>query len=336
MHSLSDHFNGRIFLNPVPTDVMVRGAFWKLMRKYFQSHPNKFPLTPLGPFQADLNALNHTPSDALRVTWLGHSGAILDIDGKRFLMDPVWYDRASPFTLIGPKRFFDNPIALKDLPPFDYLLLSHDHYDHLDKQSILELSTRNIPIITMLGVGKRLVGWGIPQDLVTELDWWQVVDLGDGFVVTATPARHFSGRWVNDRFSTLWGAFAIKGPHHNVFFGGDSGYYEGFITIGEKLGPFDLTMLEIGAYNDEWPQIHMGPESAVQAHIDLSGNLLMPLHWGTFSLAFHSWTDPIERLLFEAAKRAVPLLLPRPGETCTVERAYNSAWWVQNDQEING
>lgn len=330
MNYNSEHFNGKIFLNPVPTEVMEKGAFGRIMKMYLQKHPDREPTRPPGPFAADLNLINNLPLEALRITWLGHSGTLVEIDGKRFLTDPLWYDRASPFAAIGPKRFFKNPIPIDQLPPIDSILLSHDHYDHLDKAAILHLTSKQVPVITMLGVGERLRNWGIDKKLVTELDWWQTFELGKGFEITALPARHFSGRWLNDRFKTLWGSFAIKGTKHNIYFGADSGYYHGFKEIGEKHGPFDLTMLDTGAYNKEWESIHMGPENAVRAHIDLKGKLLMPIHWGMFSLAFHPWTEPVQRVIKAAELNSVQLLLPAPGETINVDGAtYNSQWWLK-------
>jgi L-ascorbate metabolism protein UlaG (beta-lactamase superfamily) len=324
----SDHYNGKIFLNPVPTAVMGKGSFWRVMRKFLQKHPGREPVQKLGPFAVDPELLDEIPTQALRITWLGHSSLLLDVDGKRFLTDPLWYQRASPFLYAGPKRFYPNPLPIGSLPPIDAILLSHDHYDHLDRKSILHLTQRGIPVITMLGVGKRLRKWGVPQSLVTELDWWDSFSLGGDHIITAAPARHFSGRWLTDRFSTLWGSFAIKGPLHNVYYGADSGYFNGFAAIGEKLGSFDLALLEVGAYNEEWEAIHMGPENAVQATLDLQAKLLMPIHWGTFNLAMHPWTEPVERLLTEAEKKNVPLVLPAPGETIPVTGApYNSQWW---------
>lgn len=324
----SDHYNGKIFLNPVPTEVMGKGAFWRVLRKFLQKHPHRQPSQPPGPFSVDAALLAQRPAGTLRVTWLGHSTLLLDVDGKRFLTDPLWYQRASPFTLLGPKRFFQNPLPLDQLPPVDCILLSHDHYDHLDKNTLLSLTQQGIPVITMLGVGRRLLHWGVKKELVTELDWWQSVPLGNEHTVTATPARHFSGRWLHDRFSTLWGAFAVNGPGHRVFFGADSGYYKGFTEIGEKLGPFDLALLEIGAYNKEWEAIHMGPEKAVQASLDVKAKLLMPIHWGTFNLAMHPWTEPVERLIAEAEKTGVKLMIPAPGETLSVgSETVIHRWW---------
>lgn len=323
----SSHFNGKVFLNPVPTEVMRKGSQGRLLRKIFQTHPKRSPNHPLGPFSVDLNLLNQLPANGVYVTWLGHSSVLLKIDGKCLLFDPLWYSRASPFTLLGPKRFFPNPASIDHLPHIDALLLSHDHYDHLDKHSVLQLAKKKIPIITMLGVGQRLIKWGVDNAQVTELDWWQQTQV-DTLTITSAPTRHFSGRWLNDRNRTLWGSFAIKSPLHNVYFGGDSGYYDGFKTIGEKLGPFDFTMLEIGAYGDEWKSIHMGPEAAVQANIDLKGKLLMPMHWATFNLAFHAWSEPIERFIPAADRNGVAALIPKPGVTYNIDKgAFNSQWW---------
>jgi L-ascorbate metabolism protein UlaG (beta-lactamase superfamily) len=330
LYQHSDHFNGKIFLNPVPTDVMVKGSFGRVLRQYLKGHSGRVPAKPLGPFSIDEKIYDEGPAGDVRVTWLGHSSTLIEVDGCRLLTDPLWYNRVSPFTKVGPKRFFANPLPLDQLPKIDYILLSHDHYDHMDKSSLLNLTKRNIPVITMLGVGQRLIRWGVPKELVTELDWWQSVPLQNDLTVTAAPARHFSGRWLTDRFRTLWGAFAIAGPHHKVFFGGDSGYFEGFKEIGERLGPFSVTMLEIGAYNQEWESIHMGPENAVQAHVDLNGTLLMPLHWATFNLALHPWKEPVIRLIREAQNRNVSLLLPAPGQAREWSNgALNSEWWKQ-------
>lgn len=332
MEQLGARFNGKQFLNPVATEMMQPGALLTILKEYLKKHPGRTPVTTPGPFTTDKARLFADSPNEAHVTWLGHSTVLFAVDGKRFLTDPVWYGRVSPFTGIGPKRFFDVPVSLAHLPPLDFILLSHDHYDHLDKGAISYLTSKNIPVITMLGVGKRLRKWGVTDALITELDWWQQKDLGDGVIITALPARHFSGRWINDRFTTLWGSFAIKTPHHNIYFGADSGYYEGFKTIGEALGPFDLTLLEIGAYNQRWADIHMGPEAAVQAHLDVGGKILLPLHWGTFALAFHTWTEPIERLLREAAKRNVSLIVPAPGETRTVSKgAYLNQWWENSN-----
>jgi len=327
MQAFTSFFGGKIFHNPVPTEVMKPGSILKLLKAYFNKPKDQQPLKPLAPFKTDLHKLHELKSDGLFITWIGHSTVIIEIDGKRILTDPVWYQRASPFKNLGPKRFFDPPLPLEALPPIDLILLSHDHYDHLDKNTILSLTSKKIPVVTLLKVGRRLIKWGVDRNLITELDWWQSMELKDGYTITALPSRHFSGRWLNDRFTTLWGSFAIKGPIHNVYFGADSGYYPGFKMIGEKLGPFDLTLLDTGAYHELWETIHMGPENAVQAHLDLKGKLLMPIHWGSFPLSTHSWTEPVERIIKTAYEKGVQLFLPAPGETCTAEKSYVSYWW---------
>lgn len=329
MKKTSDHFNGKIFLNPVPTEVMQEGSFGRVLKEYMKGHPDRTPQKPLGPFSTQLSQFSQPPSQDIRITWLGHSTLLFELEGKRFLTDPVWYQRVSPFKSIGPKRFFQNPIPFDQLPPIDYILLSHDHYDHLDKDMMLYLIDKKVPVITMLGVGERLVKWGAPQSLITELDWWDSIQLDHNITVTAAPARHFSGRWLGDRFATLWGSFAIKGPNKSVYFGADSGYFEGFPEIGKKLGPFDVVMLEIGAYNENWISIHMGPERAVQVSQELGGKFLLPIHWGTFNLALHPWKEPVERLIAEAEKKGVALLLPAPGQTITADKKMNSRWWEQ-------
>lgn len=333
MQEPTGHFDGRLFQNPVPTEVMRPGSFFKLLKAYLNKPKNQTPSRPPGPFPVNLDLLHQLPSGVVRVTWLGHSTILLDIDGKRFLTDPVWYDRASPFLYLGPKRFFPPPVSLDELPGIDYILLSHDHYDHLDKNAIIFLTSRRIPVITLLGVGRHLLKWGIAKELITETDWWQELTLGDGFSLTTLPARHFSGRWINDRFHTLWGSFAIQGPGHNVYFGADSGFYEGFKTIGERLGPFDLTMLDTGAYHPLWESIHMGPENAVRAHKDLKGKLMMPIHWGTFPLALHPWTEPVERVIQAAGPEGISLFMPAPGQTKIAEE-YNSNWWLESVKEL--
>ncbi len=326
--SPSDHFNGKIFLNPVPTEMMATSTAFRLLPKMMAGGAHREPRKRLPDFKVDDHLLAQPPSKALRITWLGHSSLLVELEGRRFLTDPLWYNRVSPFKYLGPKRFFPNPLPLHRLPHIDFILLSHDHYDHMDKRSLLHLLKERIPVVTMLGVGKRLLEWGASPSLITEMDWWDEHSPVEGFTVTATPSRHFSGRWLNDRFSTLWGAFAIKAGTQNIFFGADSGYYDGFTEIGQRLGPFDVAMLETGAYNEAWFNIHMGPESAVQASIDVQANVMMPIHWGTFALAFHPWKEPIERVLQEAALKGVKVFSPGPGESRLVNgEAYCNEWW---------
>lgn len=261
----------------------------------------------------------------LRATWLGHSTVLLDIDGVRVLTDPVWGERASPFSFLGPKRFQPVPVAIEELPPLDAVLVSHDHYDHLDYPSIRALARRNVPFITSLGVGVHLEAWGVPPERITELDWWEQAELPGGLAITAAPSHHFSGRNLKDRNATLWSSFVLRGTRHAVYFSGDSGLSPHFAEIGQRLGPFDLVMLEVGAFHPSWGSVHLGPDNALAAWRQLGSGRLLPVHWGTFNLAMHPWAEPAEVLL---AKAPEGLLMPRLGEA--IEPAHVepvTPWW---------
>lgn len=256
------------------------------------------------------------PDSGLRITWLGHSTTLVEIDGTRLLLDPVWAERVSPLSWAGPKRFHEPPLLLAELPDVDAVLISHDHYDHLDKDTVVHLADRGHRFVVPLGVGSRLQSWDIPADRIEELDWWDDIRV-NGITVTATPARHFSGRSpvMTDRNETLWAGFAMTGDQHRVYYTGDTGMFPGFTEIGERLGPFDVTLVETGAYNKLWADLHLGPEQAVQAVKNSRGGLLVPVHWGTFELAMHSWVEPAERLMVAAAQQNVALAIPKPGES---------------------
>ena len=326
---LEPRHNGRKYLNVLPTSVSPPSGYGPLLRRYLFEKAEREPAQPLGPFRADAAALAApVPADALRAIWLGHSTVLMEVDGRRFLTDPVWAERASPSQLVGPKRFFAPPLALADVPPLDGIILSHDHYDHLDPVAIRVLAGRTTRFYCPLGVGAHLRRWGVPAAKISELTWWDEVAVSDDFKLTATPARHFSGRGLFNRDSTLWASWVLRGPRHCVFFGGDSGPFdEAFRQIGERFGPFDLVMLEIGASDADWADIHLGPDNALAAHQLLGGGPLLPLHWGTFNLAFHAWRQPVQRLL-EAAGAAVPLLLPAPGQRVEVAHGpLPMRWW---------
>ncbi|OJV24560.1 MAG: hypothetical protein BGO26_18435 [Actinobacteria bacterium 69-20] len=246
----------------------------------------------------------------LAATWLGHATVLLEVDGYRILADPMFGDRASPSKAIGPRRLHPVPIAAAELPPLDAVLISHDHYDHLDRPTIAALVASSLaPFLVPLGIGAHLRGWGVPADRIVELDWHESHQLGR-LTITCTPARHFSGRGTV-RNTTLWASWTVVGPAHRVFFGGDTGYTAAFADIGRDYGPFDLTVLPIGAYDPAWPDIHMTPEEALRAHRDMAGALLLPIHWATFNLARHGWSEPVERLLRGADGDAIAI--PPPG-----------------------
>ena len=258
---------------------------------------------------------------------LGHSTLIFKLRGHFWLSDPVFAERASPFRRLGPKRFHAPPIALDDLPPLRGVILSHDHYDHLDRETVLALAATTGVFLTPLGVGDRLIEWGVDGAKVRQFDWWQGA-IVEGIEFTATPAQHFSGRSLFDGNSTLWASWVIADADLRVFFSGDTGYFDGFRTIGERLGPFDATFIETGAYDPQWPYVHMQPEETVQAHVDLRGEWLVPIHNGTFDLAMHHWQDPFERVTGLALARGVVLSTPRMGERLDLAEPHRGErWW---------
>ncbi len=274
-------------------------------------------------------AWQRAPDSGLRATWLGHSTVLVEIDGARVLTDPVWGTRASPFRLVGPKRFQPMPLKLRDMPEVDVVVISHDHYDHLDYPTIRALARHSqVPFVTSLGVGAHLQAWGVAPERITELDWWESHRVpGTGLTITAAPSQHFSGRGLKDRNATLWSSMVFAGERHRVFFSGDTGLTTEYALIRDRLGPFDLVMLEVGAFHPSWGDIHLGPENALKAYALLGGSALLPVHWGTFSLALHDWDEPVETLLARA-DTSTALLLPRLGQA--VEPAHgplNAPWW---------
>jgi L-ascorbate metabolism protein UlaG (beta-lactamase superfamily) len=326
-------FEQRRFLNPLPTSV----GGWETLRKalplYLANKEEKSPRKPLGPFRTDSSLYATPPQSGLRLTWMGHSSTLVEIDGMRVLLDPVWDERASPLRWAGPKRFFPAPLELKDMPRLDVVVVSHDHYDHLGESTIRKLAVlptmRDTEWVTSLGVGEILEEYGVKCRRITELDWTQ--SIGDASLeITALPSRHFSGRSMFNRFGTLWSSFVLKGSKHNVYYGADSGWWSGFEEIGKAYGPFDITMLEIGAYNDLWKDIHLGPEGAVLAFEALGGKgLLMPIHWGLFDLALHGWRQPIQQICEIADRKGIPLWVPEPGLPTEVAsgESVRSEWW---------
>ena len=329
MNSASAVKKGGKFLNPIPTKTAGFDKLIPILREYINNKAETVPLRPLGPFKTDASIYKKKAASGLRITWVGHSSILIEIDGRIILTDPVWSERASFLDFMGPKRFFEPPLTLSELPEPDAILISHDHYDHLDKQTIKHFAGTTIPFFCSLGVRKYLEKWGIDGNYISEMDWGDSVMIAPDIVMTSTPARHFSGRGILNRNETLWASFVISGPKHNIFYGADSGWFPGFKDIGDQFGPFDLTMLEIGAYGKYWPDIHMGPIHAANAHLALKGKVMMPIHWGTFNLSTHAWYEPIEHLLEYAAERNIDLFIPEPGMPTEVKGPYNSDWWVR-------
>lgn len=321
------------------------GLVFKVLKLYKTNKEERIPRRALGPFHTDASIYNRPPASGFRITWMGHSSMLIEIDGLRVLVDPVWDKRASPVSWLGPKRFFEAPLPLNELPPLDVILISHDHYDHLGAQTIRKLSNLAVANkaqwVTSLGVGKRLRGFGVKAEKIAELDWTESLtvartrsdtesDPAPELKITALPARHFSGRGMFDRFDTLWSSFVLQGARHKIYFGADSGLWDGFAEIGRQYGPFDLTMLEVGAYNPLWKSIHMGPDGAAEAFAMMGASgLLMPIHWGLFSLAPHAWRQPIERITELADQSNIKLWSPAPGVPTEVVagQPHRSNWW---------
>ncbi|MBP2635388.1 MAG: hypothetical protein H6Q72_1295 [Firmicutes bacterium] len=298
-----------------------------ILKDFIKGNPQRKPAYPITINAIDtLPGLNSTQPKAI---WFGHSTVLLELEGKRILVDPNFADSPSPFPLVGGKRFSKIlPLEPEKLPAIDVVLLSHDHYDHLDYHSIMRINDKIGLFCVPTGVKKRLVSWGINQEKIKELTWWQEVNLADLTLVCA-PAQHFSGRTLFDRNTTLWCSWIIVGAKTKVFFSGDGGYGLHFEQIGKKYGPFDLTLMECGQYDERWSTIHMMPEETVQAHIDVKGKILLPIHWAAFSLAFHAWTDPIERATAAASKQEVRITTPKIGEAVFIGAAEYPAdtWW---------
>jgi len=328
----SPHYHDGVFVNLEPASLNIdteeqRNILWELISGRAAGRPARdIPLITPEPraFEA--------PAGRIAVSWFGHSTALLEIDGYRVLTDPVWSERCSPSDVVGPGRMHPPPVPLDALPALDAIVVSHDHYDHLDIDTIIALArTQWAPFVVPLGVGAHLREWGIPDERIIELDWNEHAKI-DELTLVCTPARHFSGRFLT-RNTTLWASWAIIGPAHRAYFGGDTGYTKSFAEIGEEHGPFDVTLMPVGAYNTVWPDIHMNPEDAVQAHVDVNGGLLVPIHWCTFRLAPHPWAEPIERLLAAADAAHVAVAVPKPGgrvdPTATAEF---EPWWRLAEQ----
>ncbi|GLY23851.1 MBL fold metallo-hydrolase [Micromonospora sp. NBRC 101691] len=322
----SPQFHDGAFHNPADVRTTIadpgRNLVWELLFGQQRRRPARpVPLRRPSPGSGD--------ERELAVVWYGHASALVEIEGRRVLVDPVWSDRCSPSQVVGPRRLHAPPVRLDELPPVDAVLISHDHYDHLDMATVMRLrDTQSAPFLVPLGIGAHLDRWGVPADRIVELDWAESHRVA-GLTVTATAAQHFSGRGLR-RDGTLWGSWVVAGEHRRVFYTGDSGYFPGYAEIGERYGPFDVTLTQIGAYDRAWPNIHMFPEEAVAAHLDVRGGLLVPVHWCTFNLALHDWAEPVNRLWREAKARGVRLAVPRPGERVTVDAPPPvDAWWDQ-------
>ncbi|MFF7438828.1 MBL fold metallo-hydrolase [Streptomyces sp. NPDC008122] len=343
----SPNFADGIFQNPEPARRGPSGSSLEFAKIYFEKEgrARRAPTGTIPVHPTTLADLAKPPATGLRLTWMGHSGVLAEIDGHRVLFDPVWGDRCSPFPFAGPKRLHPVPVPLAALGPVDVVVISHDHYDHLDLPTIKALADTDTVFAVPLGVGAHLEHWGVSASRLRELDWNESTEVGE-LRLTATPARHFCGRGLRNTQHTLWASWVVRGPAHRIFHSGDTGYFSGFEDIGAAHGPFDATMIQIGAYSEfwtqnhtdytplpgAWPDIHMSPAKGVQAHLDLQGGgpggVLLPIHWATFNLALHAWAEPGEWTKYEAEEVGQAVAFPRPGEPFEpAGKLPSDAWW---------
>jgi len=326
----SGHYKDGKFVNQVPTSMSFD---FKTTLEFFKKDPKRQPSENIETQQIDSLEIINKPEDKTRLTWFGHSAFLLEIDDKNILLDPMLGKVPSPTPWFGARRYSRTlPIEIEKLPFIDAVILSHDHYDHLDYGSIMKLKDKVGNFYMPLGVGNHLRSWGIAEEKIHELNWWDEVQLNETQFV-CTPARHFSGRGILDQKSTFWGSWVILGKNDKVYFSGDGGYAPHFKEIGEKFGGFDLALMECGQYNKSWSDIHMMPEETAQAGVDVKAKVMMPIHWGAFTLALHSWTDPIERVSKKAKELNLSLITPKIGEPFVLKsNDYPQTNWWKNYQ----
>jgi L-ascorbate metabolism protein UlaG (beta-lactamase superfamily) len=317
------------FVNVVPQASYRLADVWDVVRGQFFDHQIRVPPRPLPVQSVAAKVLEaELAAPSLRAFWIGHASVFVEIDGVRMLIDPIFSDYASPFEF-GPKRFQPTPVSLDALPAIDAVLITHDHYDHLDMRTVQHLASKGSAFFVPLGIGAHLQTWGVPPTLIHELEWWQERTVR-GVRLVSTPSRHYSGRGLSDGSATLWSSWSVIGLRHSFYVSGDTGYSDHFRAIGERLGPFDLSFIKIGAYGPgaPWIDIHMSAEDAVRAHLDVRARRMFPVHWGTFNLAFHDWDEPIKRAVAAARASQVELLTPRLGEMVHADQPFASnPWW---------
>jgi L-ascorbate metabolism protein UlaG (beta-lactamase superfamily) len=327
-YAASAQYADGVFHNQDGFPGLAGAGNWRAgLRTLFRTKADTVPRTAIPVRQLSAQVLDDLDGNANHLVRLGHSSLLLKLQGKYWLLDPVLSLRALPVRFAGPRRYSEPPLRREALPDIEGVVISHDHYDHLDAPTMAFLATRARHYLVPLGLKARLVGMGVPAARITELDWWQSATF-DGLVVTATPAQHFSGRSPWDTNRTLWASWVFESAGQRIFFSGDSGYFGGFRQIGARFGAFDAVCIENGAYDSAWPTIHMRPEETVQAFLDLRGKLLIPVHNGTFDLAFHPWREPLESIARLAETQGIALATPQLGEPVTIGRArINLHWW---------
>ena len=329
-YKATGHFENGVFVNQIETTLdMSFKSMVSTMREFMKSNPSKTPNFDIPVQHVDSLELVKE-IDVTKLIWFGHSAFLLHLEGKNILIDPMFGDAPAPHPWLGGKRYSKSlPITIEKLPQIDVIIISHDHYDHLDYGSIQKLKNKTKMFYVPLGVAAHFESWGVDKNQIVEMDWWDHVSY-DSIKFTFAPSRHFSGRGLTDRSTTLWGSWIITGAQDNIYFSGDGGYGPHFKEIGTKHGPFDFAMMECGQYNEKWSQIHMMPEESAQAGIDVRANQVMPIHWGAFTLAMHSWTDPVERFLAKSEELNLNVVTPQIGEPIFIGKAtpsYSEKWW---------
>jgi L-ascorbate metabolism protein UlaG (beta-lactamase superfamily) len=321
----SPNYKGNAFQNLSDTPMKPDDAsYWKMMSEFFKKSKDKLPPALMPSVKTDLDKLN---SSKPVIVWFGHSSYFIRIENKNFLIDPVFSGNAAPLSFMVKAFPGSNIYTPDDMPAIDYLILTHDHYDHLDFKTIRKLRNKVSNVYCSLGVSSHLKYWGVDINIITEMDWWETQQLENNISLTAAPARHFSGRGIK-RGQTFWSSFILKTTDHNLYLGGDSGYDSHFKEIGDKHGPFDIAILEAGQYNTMWPLIHLMPEETVQAAVDLNSKALLPVHWGKFSLAMHSWNDPIKRVMIKAESLNMKVYSPKIGQPLNLDGSFQTEnWW---------
>lgn len=325
----SGHYNNGKFTNLSLTTMDMH--YWALLKEMLSGSDNRSPKANIQVDKVDSTTIANRSAEITQLTWFGHSAFLLEIEGKKILLDPMLGDTPAPHPLLGTKRYSKElPIEIERLPYIDAVILSHDHYDHLDYGSIQKLKEKVGQFYVPLGVGNHLLEWGVTEEKIHELNWWDSMKI-EGIKLVCCPARHFSGRGLFNRETTLWASWVISGSKDNIYFSGDSGYDSHFKEIGEKYGPFDISLMECGQYHVDWKEYHMMPEETAQAAVDLQSKLLMPIHWGAFTLALHDWTDPIERVTKKAQELNMPVTTPKIGEPIIIGESGFPAekWWTE-------
>ena len=320
----SPQFDGKVFRNTAPRHPMTAASIRDIFREMFFGEHRELRKPP-----GEIPLVRSAPSTGVgpHVTWYGHASALVELDGARVLLDPVWSERVSPAGFAGPRRLHEPPVPLSEVGEVDAVVISHDHYDHLDLATVRALLAGSpAPFLVPLGVGAHLERWRVPAERIIELDWHEEATVA-GIRFVATPAQHFSGRGITND-DTLWTSWALLGPSHRVFYSGDTGYFAGFAEIGAAHGPFDVALIQVGAYAPHWPDIHMTPEEGVAAGLDGRAKLVIPVHWATFQLAMHPWGEPADRAWREAKAADLPVAIPRPGERIDVAAPPSvDGWW---------